>query len=100
MQVSSDGAGTRQQVGEMERNGQCEISSKGSGTEWQNMLMDSVLENVRTENRKSRMVRVFDVNNQAGGGSTAELRTESGDGQTVQRLLLAMLTWRRSLAFS
>ena len=100
MQVSSDGAGPRQQVGEMERNGQCEISSKGSGTEWQNMLMDSVLENVRTENRKSRMVRVFDVNNQAGGGSTAELRTESGDGQTVQRLLLAMLTWRRSLAFS
>lgn len=39
----------------------------------QNMLMDSVLENVRTENRKLRMVQIFDVNNQAGGGSTAEL---------------------------
>ena len=34
MQVSGDAAGTRGQVGEMERNGQCEILSKGSATEW------------------------------------------------------------------
>lgn len=63
------------QVGEMDRNGQCEILSKVPQQNGQNMPMDSVLENVRRGQKTGEigMVQVFDVSNQAGGGSTAEL---------------------------
>ena len=73
MQVSGDRAGAEGRWVRWRETDNVRSWVKVQEQNAQNMLMDSVLENVRIENRKSRMVQVFYVNNQEGGGSTAEL---------------------------